>query len=83
VSSPLTGLKVVELVRILAAPWIGQTLSVLSTVVIKIKSPEGDDTREWGGAPFVDHEGDRSVAYFHCANCRKPAKLKILKIKIS
>jgi crotonobetainyl-CoA:carnitine CoA-transferase CaiB-like acyl-CoA transferase len=49
VSSPLTGLKVVELVRILAAPWIGQTLSVLSTVVIKIKSPEGDDTREWGG----------------------------------
>ena len=66
-SSPLTGLKVVELARILAGPWIGQTLSDLGADVIKIESPEGDDTRKWG-PPFVDHEGDRSAAYFHCTN---------------
>ena len=29
-STPLTGLKVVELARILAGPWIGQTLADLA-----------------------------------------------------
>jgi crotonobetainyl-CoA:carnitine CoA-transferase CaiB-like acyl-CoA transferase len=29
-SAPLTGLKVVELARILAGPWIGQTLADLA-----------------------------------------------------
>lgn len=66
-SAPLAGLKVIELARILAGPWIGQTLSDLGADVTKIESPEGDDTRKWG-PPFVDHEDDRSAAYFHCAN---------------
>ncbi|MEH6524358.1 CaiB/BaiF CoA transferase family protein [Sulfitobacter sp.] len=66
-TSPLAGLKVVELARILAGPWIGQTLSDLGAEVIKIEGPEGDDTRKWG-PPFIEHKGDRSAAYFHCAN---------------
>ncbi|MEO0694407.1 MAG: CaiB/BaiF CoA-transferase family protein, partial [Pseudomonadota bacterium] len=66
-SAPLAGLKVVELARILAGPWAGQTLGDLGAEVIKIESPEGDDTRRWG-PPFVEREGDRSAAYFHSCN---------------
>lgn len=66
-SAPLAGLKVIELARILAGPWAGQTLSDLGAEVIKVESPAGDDTRQWG-PPFVDRDGDRSAAYFHSAN---------------
>ena len=65
--APLAGLKVVELARILAGPWAGQTLADLGAEVIKVEAPEGDDTRRWG-PPFVDRGGDRSAAYFHAAN---------------
>ena len=63
-TAPLAGVKVVELARILAGPWAGQTLGDLGAEVIKIESREGDDTRRWG-PPFVDRDGDRSAAYFH------------------
>jgi crotonobetainyl-CoA:carnitine CoA-transferase CaiB-like acyl-CoA transferase len=66
-TAPLAGLKVVELARILAGPWAGQTLADLGADVIKIEAPEGDDTRRWG-PPFVERDGDRSAAYFHAAN---------------
>ncbi len=65
--APLTGLKVVELARILAGPWIGQTLADLGADVIKVESPQGDDTRGWG-PPFIDVEGESSAAYFHACN---------------
>lgn len=64
---PLAGLKVVELARILAGPWIGQVLADLGADVIKVESPEGDDTRKWG-PPWVDVGGEQSAAYFHCCN---------------
>ena len=68
-NAPLHGLKVLELARVLAGPWIGQTLADLGADVIKVESPAGDDTRRWG-PPFVhgtDGEpGD--AAYFHCCN---------------
>ena len=66
-SAPLQGLKVLELARILAGPWIGQTLADLGADVLKVESPEGDDTRKWG-PPFIDNDGDRSAAYFHATN---------------
>ncbi|MGR3571308.1 CaiB/BaiF CoA transferase family protein [Brevirhabdus sp.] len=65
--SPLQGLKVLEIARILAGPWAGQTLADLGAEVIKVESPAGDDTRRWG-PPFVDRDGDRSASYFHSAN---------------
>lgn len=64
---PLQGLRVIELARILAGPWAGQTLADLGAEVIKVESPDGDDTRRWG-PPWVDDDGDRSAAYFHGTN---------------
>lgn len=43
--TPLAGLKVVELARILAGPWAGQVLADLGADATKIESPNGDDTR--------------------------------------
>ena len=64
---PLEGLKVIELARVLAGPWIGQTLADLGAEVIKVESPEGDDTRNWG-PNFIKKGTDNSAAYFHSAN---------------
>jgi len=64
---PLAGLKVIELARVLAGPLAGQTLADLGAEVIKVESPQGDDTRQWG-PPFVTHDGERTAAYFHCCN---------------
>ena len=43
--TPLAGIKVVELARILAGPWAGQVLADLGAEVVKVEGPEGDDTR--------------------------------------
>jgi crotonobetainyl-CoA:carnitine CoA-transferase CaiB-like acyl-CoA transferase len=66
-SAPLEGIRVIELARILAGPWAGQTLADLGAEVIKVEAPEGDDTRQWG-PPFIEREGERSAAYFHACN---------------
>lgn len=69
-NAPLAGLKVLELARILAGPWIGQTLADLGADVVKVERPgAGDDTRQWG-PPFVEakDEGHLSAAYFHACN---------------
>ena len=72
---PLAGLKVVELARILAGPWVGQTLADLGAEVIKIESAAGDDTRRWG-PPFVTRaDGSRDAAYFHAANRGKRSEI--------
>lgn len=65
--TPLAGLKVIELARILAGPWAGQILADLGAKVIKVEAPEGDDTRRWG-PPFIERDGDTSAAYFHSTN---------------
>ena len=67
-SAPLAGIKVVELARILAGPWAGQVLADLGAEVVKVESPDGDDTRQWG-PPFIEREdGSKDAAYFHAAN---------------
>ncbi len=66
-SAPLAGLRVVELARILAGPWIGQTLADLGADVIKVESAQGDDTRKWG-PPDIETDAETSAAYFHACN---------------
>ena len=66
--APLAGLKVVELARVLAGPWAGQTLADLGAEVIKVESPQGDDTRKWG-PPWVERpDGLEESAYYHACN---------------
>ena len=67
---PLAGLRVLELARILAGPWAGQTLADLGADVIKVeRKGAGDDTRGWG-PPFVEGADGKHIgsAYFHSAN---------------
>ena len=66
-TAPLAGIKVIELARILAGPWIGQTLSDLGCEVTKIESESGDDTRKWG-PPWIETDGEQTAAYFHSCN---------------
>ncbi|MDA9004678.1 CoA transferase [Amylibacter sp.] len=64
---PLKGIRVIELARILAGPWAGQTLADLGAEVIKIESKTGDDTRTWG-PPFIKTEDESNAAYYHSCN---------------
>ena len=72
--SALSGLRVLDLSRVLAGPWAGQMLADLGADVVKVERPgAGDDTRAWGPPYLRDADGrDTSeAAYFLTANRNK------------
>ena len=67
----LSGIRVLDLSRVLAGPWCTQMLGDLGAEIIKIEQPgKGDDTRSWG-PPWHGEGEDRLSAYYLSANRNK------------
>ncbi len=67
----LSGIRVLDLSRVLAGPWCTQMLGDLGAEIIKIEQPgKGDDTRSWG-PPWHGEGEDRLSAYYLAANRNK------------
>lgn len=62
----LSGVRVLDLSRVLAGPYCTQILSDHGAEVIKVEPPAGDETRAWG-PPFEDD----STGYFRGVNRNK------------
>jgi crotonobetainyl-CoA:carnitine CoA-transferase CaiB-like acyl-CoA transferase len=62
----LTGLRVIDASRVLAGPYCGQMLGDLGAQVIKIESPQGDETRSFGASVSAG-----GAAYFQALNRNK------------
>jgi len=70
-AGPLAPYRVLDLSRVLAAPWVGQTMADLGAEVIKVERPgSGDETRGWGPPFLSGHDGRETgeSAYFLSAN---------------
>jgi crotonobetainyl-CoA:carnitine CoA-transferase CaiB-like acyl-CoA transferase len=66
-NGPLSGIRVIDLTRILAGPICTMNLGDMGAEILKVEQPgSGDDTRSWG-PPFVEGE----AAYFLGINRNK------------
>ncbi|WP_376091879.1 CaiB/BaiF CoA transferase family protein [Roseomonas sp. CCTCC AB2023176] len=70
-TGPLSHVRVLDLSRIMAAPWATQILADLGADVIKVERPGvGDDTRSWGPPFLADRDGNptKEAGYYLCVN---------------
>jgi crotonobetainyl-CoA:carnitine CoA-transferase CaiB-like acyl-CoA transferase len=80
----LTGVRVLDLSRVLAGPWCTQTLADLGAEVIKVERPPGerhpggDDTRGWGPPFLKDAQGgDTSEAAYYLGTNRNKRSITV------
>ena len=74
-AGPLHGVRILDLSRVLAAPWCVQNLGDLGADIVKIERPgSGDESRQWG-PPWLQGADGQPVrgesAYFMSANRNK------------
>jgi crotonobetainyl-CoA:carnitine CoA-transferase CaiB-like acyl-CoA transferase len=50
-AGPLAGLLVADFSRVLAGPYATMLLADLGADVVKVESPQGDETRSWAPPP--------------------------------
>jgi len=72
----LSGIRVIDFTRVVAGPYCTMMLGDLGAEILKIESPQGDDTRKWG-PPFVGNES----AYFLAINRNKKSVCLDLRTK--
>ncbi|MFM7686926.1 MAG: CaiB/BaiF CoA transferase family protein, partial [Actinomycetota bacterium] len=65
-TGPLAGLLVADLSRVLAGPYCSMLLADMGATVVKVESPDGDETRTW-----MPPEKDGVSTYFLSINRNK------------
>ena len=80
-SGPLSGIRVLDLSRVLAGPSCTQMLGDMGADIIKIERPgEGDDTRKWGPPYMKDADGNdtsESAYYLSCNRNKRSVAIDI------
>ena len=76
---PLSGVRVLDLSRILAGPHAAQSLGDLGAEVHKLEAPWGDDTRSWGPPFQSGFDGEEVASYF--LSCNRGKRIEPVNIK--
>ncbi|WP_280152991.1 CaiB/BaiF CoA-transferase family protein [Piscinibacter sp. XHJ-5] len=79
VRQSLSGVRVLDLSRVLAGPWCTQTLADLGADVVKVERPRsGDDTRGWGPPFLKDRDGaDTAEAAYYLGTNRNKRSITV------
>jgi len=77
VNGPLSGVRVLDLTRVLGGPYATMIMADLGADVIKIEAPWGDDTRAWG-PPWL---GSESVYYLAINRGKRSAVLDLTRLE--
>ena len=76
----LSGIRILDLSRVLAGPWATQMLGDLGAEIIKVEQPgKGDDTRGWGPPWHGEGEERLSGYYLSCNRNKKSVSIDMSK----